>query len=296
MLTTSYRPAEASIPLDEITVRDLLRRVTGQVPDRIALVDGQAAAEARRRWNYAELSPSPRMWPGPCWPGSSPASGSPSGKPTARSGSCSSFGAALAGVILVTVNPQYRSAELKYALAQSGVAGLIHGTSHRGVSMWSRRHGTAGAGRRAGPVGPGRGYLITGLVLTAAVTAVPLLVMPRAPFPAWLWPSGQWASGTFALLVIAVALWMLAHQARSRPLAIIALAYTAASLVTDWPTLRSAPSALLVTGGDPLRTLVSIGSRGQSAAATLLPALVLLVAAALSFARPVWFSGKLQAG
>ena len=159
------------------------------------------------------------------------------------------------------------------------------------TAVWYRR-----AGRRAGPVEPGRGYLIAGLVLTAAVTAVPLLLMPGASFPAWIWLSGQWASGTFALLVIAVALWMLAHQARSRSLAIIALAYTAASLVTDWPTLRSAPSALLVTGVDPLRALVAIGSRGQSAAAALLPALVLLVAAALSFARPVWLSGKLEAG
>lgn len=94
------------------------------------------------------------------------------------------------------------------------------------TAVWYRR-----AGRRAGPVEPGRGYLIAGLVLTAAVTAVPLLLMPGASFPAWIWLSGQWASG-------------------------------------------SAPSALLVTGVDPLRTLVSIGSRGQSAAAALLPALV----------------------
>ena len=149
--------------------------------------------------------------------------------------------------------------------------------------------------RRGGRAGPGRGYLVTGLVLTAAVTAVPLLLIPRASLPAWLWLSGQWASGTFALLVIAVALWMLARQARSRPLAIVALAYTVAVLIADWPTLRSAPSALLVTGGDPLRTLVTISSRGQSAAAALLPALVLLVTAAVSFAWPTRFRGKPQA-
>ena len=55
MLTTSYWPAEASVPLDEITVGGLLRRVAAQVPDRTALVDGQADAAARRRWTYAEL-------------------------------------------------------------------------------------------------------------------------------------------------------------------------------------------------------------------------------------------------
>jgi fatty-acyl-CoA synthase len=55
VLTTSYWPADARAPLDEITVGDLLRRVAGQVPDRVALVDGQAAAADRRRWSYAEL-------------------------------------------------------------------------------------------------------------------------------------------------------------------------------------------------------------------------------------------------
>jgi acyl-CoA synthetase (AMP-forming)/AMP-acid ligase II len=55
VLTTSYWPADARAPLDEITVGDLLRRVAGQVPDRVALVDGQAAAVNRRRWSYTEL-------------------------------------------------------------------------------------------------------------------------------------------------------------------------------------------------------------------------------------------------
>jgi hypothetical protein len=176
----------------------------------------------------------------------------------------------------------------------TGVTGIAEGW-YWGAALTAAFLATAAWYRRSGRAGPGRGYLVTGLVLTAAVTAVPLLLIPRASLPAWLWLSGQWASGTFALLVIAVALWMLARQARSRLLVVVALAYTAAVLIADWPTLGSAPSALLVTGGDPLRTLVSIGSRGQSAAATLLPALVLLVAAAVSFARPARFRGKPQA-
>lgn len=152
------------------------------------------------------------------------------------------------------------------------------------------------AGRRTGAGAPGLGYLITGLVLTAAVTAVPLLVMRWASLPAWLWLDGQWANGTFALLVIGVAPGMAARRARSRPLAIVALAYTAAALVVDWPALRSAPSALLASGGDPLRSLVSTGSQWQyGQAAVLLPALVLLVAAAVSVALPSRPRSKLAA-
>ena len=150
--------------------------------------------------------------------------------------------------------------------------------------------------RLPGRGGPGPGYLITGLVLTAAATAVPLLLMPRVPLPAWLWLSSQWDSGTFALLIIAVGLWILARRARSRPLAIVALAYTAATLAVDWPALRSAPSALIVTDRDPLRTLSYIDLQSHFRAAAVLPALVLLVAAAASYALPPGVSGKLPAG
>jgi fatty-acyl-CoA synthase len=45
------------------------------------------------------------------------------------------MGAALAGIVLVTVNPQFRATELAYALSQSGSAGLFHGSRHRGISM-----------------------------------------------------------------------------------------------------------------------------------------------------------------
>ena len=158
------------------------------------------------------------------------------------------------------------------------------------TTAWYRR-----ADRRAGRGGPGLGYLITGLVLTAAATAVPLLLMPRVPLPAWLWLSSQWNSGTFALLIIAVGLGILARRARSRLLAIVALAYTAAALAVDWPALRSAPSALIVTDGDPLRTLSYIDLQSHFRAAAALPALVLLAAAAAAFALPPRGSGELPA-
>ncbi len=135
MLTTSYWPAQAGAPLDEITVGDLLRRVAGQVPDRIALVDGQADPGARRRWSYAGLLAIAEDVAGALLARFEPGERVAVWEANRPEWVMLQLGAALAGVILVTVNPQYRSAELKYALAQSGVAGLVHGTSHRGVSM-----------------------------------------------------------------------------------------------------------------------------------------------------------------
>jgi hypothetical protein len=68
-----------------------------------------------------------------------------------------------------------------------------------------------------------------------------------------------------------------------------------AALVADWPMLRSAPSALTASGGDPLRTVMSIGFQARPWTATL-PAGVLLAAAVLSFALPPRFRGELRAG
>jgi fatty-acyl-CoA synthase len=135
VLTTSYWPADASVPLDEVTVGDLLRRVAGQVPDRIALVDGQAEAADRRRWSYAELLAIAEDVAGALLARFEPGERVAVWEANRPEWVMLQLGAALAGVILVTINPQYRSAELKYALEQSGVAGLVHGTSHRGVSM-----------------------------------------------------------------------------------------------------------------------------------------------------------------
>ena len=80
MLTTSYWPADARVPLDEVTVGDLLRRVAGQVPDRVALVDGQAEAADRRRWSYAELLAIAEDVAGALLARFEPGSGSPSGR------------------------------------------------------------------------------------------------------------------------------------------------------------------------------------------------------------------------
>ena len=192
----------------------------------------------------------------------------------------------------------YHSTFLATLNPDSGLAGFAEGwywaaaltAGFLVTAVWYRR------ASRGGSAGPGWGYLVTGLLLTAAVTTVPILVMPRVSLPAWLWLSSQWVHGTFALLIIAVALGTLARRARSHPLAIVALVYTAAALVADWPALSSAPSAFTASGGSSLRILASIGPHAQSGMAALLPAAVLLVAAAVSAALPIRFRGPRQAG
>jgi hypothetical protein len=178
--------------------------------------------------------------------------------------------------------------------SDTGLAGIAEGW-YWAAALTAGFVGTAVWYHRAGRTGPGWPYLVIAVLLTAVITVVPLLAAPRASLPRWLWLSSEWSRGTFALLVIALALWGLARHARSRPLAIAALAYTVAVLVADWPDLRSAPSALIASGGDPLRTLVETGPQTQRWVLALLPAVVLLVAALLS-ALPFRLRGQLRAG
>ncbi len=45
------------------------------------------------------------------------------------------YGAALAGLVLVTANPALRAPELRYVLRQSSAAGLLYAAGFRGTNM-----------------------------------------------------------------------------------------------------------------------------------------------------------------
>lgn len=95
--------------------------------------------------------------------------------------------------------------------------------------LWYRRH----AGR-AGVWTPARGYLVTGVVLTALALAIPPLTRWLHPLGLLLLPLGDvWIRGTLAFLIIATGLWVLARAERSRALAAIALVYTGAALLSS---------------------------------------------------------------
>ncbi|MFT7602001.1 MAG: fatty-acyl-CoA synthase [Acidimicrobiales bacterium] len=131
----SYRPAADGPKVDEVSIGGLLRRVAAQSPETIALVDGQSDPAQRRRWTYSEVLDeaeavanwlSSRFEPGErvaIWASNRP------------EWVLFQYGAALAGVVLVTVNPAYRAAELQYVLEQSRTVGLIHEAAYRGESL-----------------------------------------------------------------------------------------------------------------------------------------------------------------
>ncbi|MFN8633008.1 MAG: AMP-binding protein [Chloroflexota bacterium] len=134
-LTQSYWPADTSEPLLETTVGDALRLSAARWPTRDALVFGTPDPTTRRRWTFAALLADAervaRTLLGRFQPGEHVAVWAPN----CPEWVLLEFGAALAGLTLVTVNPAYLAAELTYVLRQSQAVGLFVAPEYRGRSL-----------------------------------------------------------------------------------------------------------------------------------------------------------------
>src|SRR5215510_6963275 len=125
-LTSSHWIPDGSGPalLKGATVGGRLREVATEVPDRVALIQGLPTPD-RRQWTYAELLTDAERcarWllqhfrPGEhvaIWAHNLP------------EWMIVEYGAALAGLTLVTVNPSLQPEEVKYILGQSRSAGVL---------------------------------------------------------------------------------------------------------------------------------------------------------------------------
>jgi fatty-acyl-CoA synthase len=124
-LSESYYPADQSERVLDTTVGGILRAAAEAVPDQPALISGHPDPAQRRRWTYADLLQDAercaRALLGRFAPGERVAVWAPS----IPEWEVLEFGAGLAGLILVTVNPAYKPGELKYVLEQSASAGIF---------------------------------------------------------------------------------------------------------------------------------------------------------------------------
>ncbi len=135
-LTLSHTTGPTEPPLRELTLGQLLAWAAETTPERPALIAGTPDPAARRQWTYAELyrdavrtakALRARFQPGErvaVW------------APNLPEWVLLEFGCALAGVVLVTVNPAFRANELEYVLKQSRSAGIFVMASFRGNPMF----------------------------------------------------------------------------------------------------------------------------------------------------------------
>ena len=134
-LTESYIPAQTDDAVLETTVGGALREMAQRRGDCTALVEVDLGGETARRWTYAELlADSERL-------GKALASRFAPGErlvvwaPNVPEWVLMEYACGLAGLILVTANPSYQTAELRYVLEQSGASALFSVESYRGNPM-----------------------------------------------------------------------------------------------------------------------------------------------------------------
>ncbi len=132
-LTESYWPADTSRTLLDMTLGQSLRSAAEEFPDRCALAEGSQDLTRRRRWSYAELLEDAEQVASALLQRFSPGERVAVWAPNIPEWDLMLYGCAIAGIILVTVNPAYKARELDYVVGKSGAAGLFTMDDYRGL-------------------------------------------------------------------------------------------------------------------------------------------------------------------
>ena len=132
-MSLSYVSADDSVALREITVGGVLREAAAEVPDSIALINGSADPADRRRWTYADLLTDAEGAATALLAHLQPGERLAIWSSNVAEWEIVQFGAALAGIPVVAINPAYTAVELEYVLGQSGSVAIVLGPPYRGV-------------------------------------------------------------------------------------------------------------------------------------------------------------------
>jgi fatty-acyl-CoA synthase len=131
--TTAYWPATTEATVLDTSIGELLRDAAAAAPDRLALVEGIDPAVARR-WTYRELLADAERVATALLAEFEPGARIAVYSPNRWEWALLQLGAALAGMVLVTVNPALRMRELRYVLQQSRSCALFYSGEYRGQS------------------------------------------------------------------------------------------------------------------------------------------------------------------
>src|SRR3954453_9725536 len=134
-LTESYVAGPTTPPVRDITLGQLLEQAAKSAPDRLALVAGVQDPALRRQWTYAELLAEAQRTARALLSRFKPGERIAVWAQNLPEWVMLEFGAGLAGMVLVTVNPGFRANEVEYVLKQSRAAGVFVATAFRGNPM-----------------------------------------------------------------------------------------------------------------------------------------------------------------
>ncbi|HKS50041.1 MAG TPA: AMP-binding protein [Amycolatopsis sp.] len=139
----AYWPADTSRPVLDLTTGDLLREAARDAGEATAVIEvappgtpSPAGAERTdRHWTYRQLLAEAEQCAHWLLTQFAPGERITVWAPNVPEWIILQYGAALAGLIVVTANPALRAAELRYVLEQSRSAGLFHTAAFRGSDM-----------------------------------------------------------------------------------------------------------------------------------------------------------------
>ena len=122
-------------PVLETTVGGVLRQAAERAAGTIALVEGIADHRERRRWSYADLLAEAERVAQALLGRFAPGERVAVWAPNCPEWLLLEFGAALAGLTLVTVNPALRAREVAHVLGQSRAHGVVLAPAYRGADL-----------------------------------------------------------------------------------------------------------------------------------------------------------------
>ncbi len=134
-LAESYVAGPTTPAVRDMTFGDLLRKAAEAAPDRIALIAGVPDPSLRRQWTYAELYREAQRTARALLSRFKPGERIAVWAQNIPEWVMLEFGAGIAGMILVTVNPGFRAKEVEYVLKQSRSAGVFVVKEFRGNPM-----------------------------------------------------------------------------------------------------------------------------------------------------------------
>lgn len=143
----SYLPADTSMPLLDQTVGGLLAAAASDHPDHLALV-GTSPTRGEVRLTYAELLAEARRVAAGLRKLAAPGERVAIWAPNLVEWPIVEFGAALAGLVLVSINPAFPRPELEYAVRHSRATVLMH-------ADWSGDYDMATVASEVGVANPG---------------------------------------------------------------------------------------------------------------------------------------------
>ena len=134
-LTMSHVAGPTTPAVREWTFGDLLRRAAESAPDRLALIAGVPDPALRRKWTYAELYREAQRTARALLTRFRKGERIAVWAQNVPEWIMLEFGAGMAGMVLVTVNPAFRANEVQYVLKQSRAAGVFVVNNFRGNPM-----------------------------------------------------------------------------------------------------------------------------------------------------------------